>query len=128
MKTIINLAVSNVKKNRTRSILIVISILLTTMLLALIATIGIGILRSGKANAGKLYGNYDGTYSRVNTEQLQKMELRSEFTNIGKQSYVAMVENSEADMSLYWADEQAQENVNITEQLKTGKYAPKKGQ
>lgn len=126
MKTITNLAVSNVKKNRTRSILIVISILLTTMLLALIATIGTGILRSGKANAGKLYGNYDGTYSRVNTEQLQKMELRSEFTNIGKQSYVAMVENSEADMSLYWADEQTQENVNITEQLKTGNM-PQKG-
>lgn len=126
MKTITNLAVSNAKKNRIRSILIIISILLTTMLLTLIATIGTGIIRNGKANAGKLYGNYDGTYSRVNTEQLQKMELRSEFTNIGKQSYVAMVENSEADMSLYWADEQAQENANVTDQMDTGNM-PQKG-
>ena len=126
MKTITNLAVSNVKRNRTRSILIIISILLTTMLLTLIATVGTGILRNGKANAGKLYGNYDGIYSRVNTEQLQKMELRSEFINIGKQSYVAMVENSEADMNLYWADEQAQEDANITDRLETGNM-PQKG-
>lgn len=126
MKTITNLAVSNVKKNRTRSVLVMISILLTTMLLTIIASVGTGIIRSGKQNAGLFYGDYYGTYNQVNEMQLQEMNLQSEFIDVGKQSYVAMVENTEADMYLYWADEQAQKDNNIVKQLENGKM-PEKG-
>ncbi len=120
MNTITNLALSNVKKNKTRSILVVISILLTTMLLTLIATLGATLLKFNRVNAGKLYGGYYGTYSNVSNEQLENMEMQSAFIDIGKQAYTASVESSEADMKLYWADRQTQESANITDQIKAG--------
>ena len=43
MKMITRLAISNNKKNKTRSILIVLSIFLTTVLLSAIATFGMEI-------------------------------------------------------------------------------------
>ena len=45
MKTISRIAYSNDKKNKTRSILIMMSICLTTMLLVIISTGGNGMLR-----------------------------------------------------------------------------------
>ena len=44
MKTISRIAYSNDKRNRTRSILIMMSICLTTMLLVIISTVGNGMI------------------------------------------------------------------------------------
>ena len=44
MKTISRIAYSNDKKNKTRSILIMMSICLTTMLLVIISTVGNGVI------------------------------------------------------------------------------------
>lgn len=120
MNTITSLAVSNVKKNRIRSILVLISVFLTTVLLSVIASLGYGILESNRANAGKFYGDYFGSYSRVTDEQLLEMEKRSEFINIGKAAYVSQVDNQKADMSLSWMDETAQKAANMPEKLETG--------
>ena len=48
MKTISRIAYSNDKKNKTRSILIMMSICLTTMLLVIISTVGNGMIRLQK--------------------------------------------------------------------------------
>lgn len=126
MSTITHLALSNVKKNKTRSILVVMSILLTTMLLTIVASLGTAMLKHGQVNAGKLYGDFFGTYSKVSEEQLKNMELQSAFIDIGKQAYVATVENRDADMHLYWVDAQAQKSYNIQDRIESG-YMPKKG-
>lgn len=125
MSTITSLAVSNIKKNRTRSVLILISVFLTTVLLCIIASLGNGILQSNRVNAGKLYGDYFGSYSRVTEEQLQKMEKRSEFINIGKSSYVGQVEHQKADMGLSWMDETAQKAANMEDKLESGRMPEK---
>ena len=49
MKTISRIAYSNDKKNKTRSILIMMSICLTTMLLVIISTVGNGMIRLQKS-------------------------------------------------------------------------------
>ena len=46
MKTISRIAYSNDKRNRTRSILIMMAICLTTMLLVIISTVGNGVIHS----------------------------------------------------------------------------------
>ena len=51
MKTISRIAYSNDKKNKTRSILIMMSICLTTMLLVIISTVGNGMIRLQKSQA-----------------------------------------------------------------------------
>ncbi len=48
MKTISRIAYSNDKRNRTRSILIMMAICLTTMLLVIISTVGNGVIHLQK--------------------------------------------------------------------------------
>lgn len=118
--TITSLAYSNLKKNRSRSILIVISIFLTTLLLSVIAAFGYGNVMQYRLNAGKLYGNYYGTFSRVTEEQYENMKLRGEFTNIGRAAFVGEVEQKDVEMSLSWMDETVADNTNFNDSLKEG--------
>ena len=55
MKTISRIAYSNDKRNRTRSILIMMAICLTTMLLVIISTVGNGVIRLQKSQAASSY-------------------------------------------------------------------------
>ena len=50
MKTISRIAYSNDKRNRTRSILIMMAICLTTMLLVIISTVGNGVIHLQKSH------------------------------------------------------------------------------
>ena len=51
MKTITKLAASNIRQNRTRSILIALSIFLSTSLLTVIAEFGYGLVSHGKSTS-----------------------------------------------------------------------------
>lgn len=126
--TVTNLAVSNIKKNRSRSILIMISVFLTTMLLSVIAAFGYGIVKHNRLNAGTIYGNYYGTFSRVSQKQYETIKLRSEFTNIGRAAYAAEVAQEEASMNLSWMDQDAAENINFSGTLKEGRLPRKENE
>lgn len=128
MKTITNLAASNIRKNRTRSILIVISIFLTTLLIQIIASFGTGMIRYNRANAGKLYGNYSGTFSRVSEEQYEIITKRSEFIGVGRVASVAEVEQKDVKMGLICTDTKGAENVNLFDQIKEGKLPQKENE
>lgn len=121
MKTVTQLALANDRANKSRSILITISIVLTTMLLTVIATWGNGIVKSQKANAGSMYGRYYGRFKGVNEEQVKEMNRRSEFTDIGKMSYVGQVENR-LKMYLYCVDETTRKLGNMDAALIEGSY------
>ncbi|HEX3022528.1 MAG TPA: ABC transporter permease, partial [Lachnospiraceae bacterium] len=127
MNTITRLAISNDRKNRTRSILIIISIALTTMLLTIIATFCYGFVKSNRINAKQLYGNYYGTYNDVNDEQLKEMKLRSEFSDIGLVAYSGAVE-SKNDIYLYWGDDTAYEMGNLKQAVEEGTFPVRKDQ
>ncbi len=62
MKTISRIAYSNDKRNRTRSILIMMAICLTTMLLVIISTVGNGMIRLQKSQAAGSYGSNYGLF------------------------------------------------------------------
>ena len=83
MKTISKIAYSNDKKNKTRSILIMIAICLSTMLLTMISTIGNGIIRLQRDNAAETYGSNYGIFLSVNEKQLQELKRHSEIDRIG---------------------------------------------
>lgn len=121
MKTITNLAWSNIKKDRVRSMLMIISIFMTTVLLTMIAVIGNGMTVVSKANAGLWYGTYYGTYKNITEEQAAQMKLRSEFTDIGKKAVFGMVD-SDRDLFLAWADDMCMEMNNMVKQLAEGSY------
>lgn len=121
MKTLANLALSNNKSNKTRSILIILSVTLTTLLLMVIATFGYGIVKSNKSNAGSLYGSYYGSFLGVSEKQLYEMKLRSEFKEIGKTAYVGEVDN-DMDINLYSTDEMSRKLMNFDQNLEEGQF------
>lgn len=95
MNTINKIALSNNKKNRLRSILIMITIALTTMLLAILSTYAYGTIKTYKANTGILYGDFYGTYRNVSANQIVEMNRRAEFTEIGLMSDAGIVNEKE---------------------------------
>ena len=121
-RTIHRLALSNVRQNRSRSILMILSIFLTTLLLSTIAGVGCGAVRNNRVNAGNLYGNYVATLSKVTEEQFDMLGLRSEFTHVGRETYVAQVDSGKAgiDMGLSFMDITAAENTNFDHSLQAG--------
>lgn len=92
MRTITELAKANVKKDRTRSILILISITLTTLLLTAVSGAGYGLIRMQAANAAELYGEFYGIYRDVPTENIEEMARHAEFTSIGMSADYAEVD------------------------------------
>lgn len=120
--TIHRLALSNVRQNKSRSILMILSIFLTTLLLSAIAGIGCGAVRNNRVNAGNLYGNYVATLKKVTQEQYEMLGLRSEFTHVGRNAYVAQIDSGKAgiDMELSFMDITAAENTNFDHLLKAG--------
>lgn len=127
MKMITSLAVSNVKKNRTRSILIMISIFMTTLLLTAIGTMGNGLIRHEKTNAEILYGSYYGTFGGVKEENIREMERRSEFTDIGRMAALGEIEG-DGNFSLIYADDKARSMTNLKQKLKEGSFPEKENE
>ena len=78
MKTISRIAYSNDKRNRTRSILIMMAICLTTMLLVIISTVGNGVIHLQKSQAASSYGSNYGLFIAADGTQLKEVERRAE--------------------------------------------------
>jgi len=108
MKTTTKLAISNLKANKSRTILISISIMLTTMLLTVIALSGYGIIKENKINAAKWYGEHFGGYVRVGDDIFEKMKIHGEFFDVGKMTNFASVSLEGADGIFSYIDETAQ--------------------
>lgn len=83
MKTISRIAYSNDKKNKTRSILIMMAICLTTMLLVIISIVGNGMIRLQKSQAASSYGSNYGLFIAADGTQLKEVERRAEISDIG---------------------------------------------
>lgn len=107
MKTITKTAISNLKHNKNRSILIGIAIMLTTCLLMIIGTSAIGVVKYSVANAGLKYGNFHGGYFRVTEEQVEKIKHHAEFTEVGITETIATLQIQKADGTLVYMDDKA---------------------
>ncbi|BCN32679.1 ABC transporter permease [Anaeromicropila herbilytica] len=121
MKSITNLAISNDKNNKTRSILIIITILLSTMLLTVIALICYSSIAYNHKNAGAIYGSYYGTYANITENQIHEMTLRNEFSDIGKIAYAGIVK-SDNNVKMYWLDDTVRKLANLNQNLEKGAF------
>lgn len=121
MGTITELARANVRKDRTRSILLTISIVLTTLLLTAVSGAGYGIIRIQMANMAELYGEYYGIYSGVTAENIEEMARHAAFTDIGRGADYAEVESSKT-LILTCMDETARELSRMERSIVEGHY------
>lgn len=114
MKTTTKLAASNIKTNKSRTVLISISVMLTTMLLTVIALSGYGFAKEQRVNAAKRYGEHFGGYVRVSNEIYEKMKIHGEFLDVGKMTNFASVSLEDADGILSYMDETAQKLGHVS--------------
>ena len=122
MNTIRHIAWSNNKKNKTRSVLIILSIFLSTALLSLICTFAYGLIKMQKQNAAANYGSYYGMCRAVTQQQLREMERHGEFARLGLMASVGMISHEEARVSFTMADKNTLDMSNISGSLKEGTF------
>lgn len=120
MKILRKIAVSNNKENKTRSLLIMAAIALTTMLITAIGTFGYGGIKGNIENAENLYGNYMGAFSGMGNDQINEMRKRGEFDKIGLMASVGE-SDTKGNSKLVWADERALIMMNAYSMLRDGK-------
>ena len=126
MKTISRIAYSNDKKNKTRSILIMMSICLTTMLLVIISTVGNGMIRLQKSQAAGSYGSNYGLFVAADASQLKEVSRRAEIDAIGIMCTEGIIKGNE-NGGFVCMDETARKMLpyNKEYELKEGKYPEK---
>ena len=128
MKTISRIAYSNDKRNRTRSILIMMAICLTTMLLVIISTVGNGVIHLQKSQAASSYGSNYGLFIAADGTQLKEVERRAEISDIGIMCTEGILKGNE-NGGFVSADETVRKMLPYNQEyvLKEGTY-PKKAQ
>lgn len=128
MKTISRIAYSNDKRNRTRSILTMMSICLTTMLLVIISTVGNGVIRLQKSQAASSYGSNYGLFIAADGTQLKEVERRAEISDIGIMCTEGILKGNE-NGGFVSADETVRKMLPYNQEyvLKEGTY-PEKAQ
>ena len=126
MKTISRIAYSNDKKNKTRSILIMMSICLTTMLLMIISTVGNGMIRLQKSQAASSYGSNYGLFVAADASQLKEVSRRAEIDAMGILCTEGIIKGNE-NGGFVCMDETARKMLpyNKEYELKEGKYPEK---
>ena len=95
MKTINRIAYSNDKRNRTRSILIMMAICLTTMLLVIISTVGNGVIHLQKSQAAGSYGSNYGLFVSADGSQLKEVNRRAEIDATGTMCTEGIIKGNE---------------------------------
>ena len=124
MKILTKIAMANNRENKTRSILIMAAVALTTMLITAIGTFGYGGMKGNVENAEILYGNYLGAFSQIEEEQLHEMEKRGEIDQIGLTAYGGEAD-TKGSSQLLWADEKALIMTNGYAMIREGKIPEK---
>ena len=128
MKTLSRIAYSNDKRNRTRSILIMMAICLTTMLIVIISTVGNGVFHLQKSQAASSYGSNYGLFIAADGTQLKEVERRAEISDIGIMCTEGILKGNE-NGGFVSADETVRKMLPYNQEylLKEGTY-PEKSQ
>ena len=123
MKTISRIAYSNDKRNRTRSILIMMAICLATMLLVIISTVGNGVIHLQKSQAAGSYGSNYGLFVSADGSQLKEVNRRAEIDATGTMCTEGIIKGNE-NGGFVCMDETARKMLpyNKEYELKEGKY------
>lgn len=130
---IAKVALSNDKKNKTRSFLIMVAVFLTTMLLTILCTYANGINKSNRANAGMQYGHFYGAWQSLDQEQLQEMGRRGEFSEIGTMAMAGLLQGNttgreKVDASMVTADDTSLSLTNLDREIKEGHFPEKENE
>lgn len=127
MSTITNLSRANNRKNPTRSILIIIAVIISALLLTAISLFGYSTVTFQQENAKDLYGSFYGMYAGITDEQIVELERRAEIDKVGKAANTGVLEGK-GKRNVKWISSSAQKMTNMKRQLKSGRFPEKENE
>ncbi len=127
MNTITMVAWSNNKKNKTRSILIMLAVFLSAVLLTVISTSAYGLIHMEKENAAGKYGSDYGIFRSVKPKQLEEMKRHGEFSLTGVTASAGMAD-VEGVYGLFMSDANYREMSNLASLLSEGSFPEKENE
>ncbi len=120
MININKIAVSNLKSAKLRSILTIITIALTTCLLASVGIITLNMIDHFKASAIKTAGNSHGFYRRLDESKVNKVKNHREIESVGiNSSELGKNTIGKTDFSMFYIDDKGCEMAN--QEVENGK-------
>lgn len=123
MNTVNQTAWANFKKNKGKNILTGIAIVLTTLLIFVIPTIGFGQIDAQMVAVNELYPTFHGMYRGVDEKTVEKMRPRAEVEVMGLRQDVAQIPIEDGVALMLYCDETMRE-LGKTD-LETG-YPPER--
>ena len=124
MKTIFSLAISNLKKNKSKSFLVLITIILTTALLTSVGLTCANWIEANTEITRQRVGAYDGLYLGVSPEQITNIKNNEDAAEVAIRTTLGRIRNEEDFLGIMYVDENTPEkiNMNITEGEFPSKY------
>lgn len=113
MKTTSKLALSSLKKTKSKSILVIITIMLSTILLTSVGITCANWFEMNKLRTVEDYGSNHSTYKSITEEQVEVLENHISIEKFGVQRTVANSEYGESTLSLVYLNENTKEMRNV---------------
>lgn len=107
MKMTTQIAFDNMKYHRSRNILVGIAIMLTTLLLFVVPSVGKSMIDTQNTAVNKYYPTWHAIYPNVDTDTMQKLVLHHDIERYGLMMNVGEMMLENADVSLIYLDENA---------------------
>ena len=113
MSTLSTLAKGNLKSNKSKSILIILTILLTTTLLTSVSITCLNWFNANKQVTIERSGSFHGVYKRVNTNDVNILKNNIDIERIGVFKTVGYSNFKENDLSFVYIDDNTKDMNNV---------------
>lgn len=104
MKMVTQIAFANMKYHKSRNILIGIAMILTTLLLFLVPSVGVGIINGQFAVVNELYPTWHALYRSVDQDTADRLAVHREIGRYGLRSDAGVVPVAGANISMMYLD------------------------
>lgn len=128
MINVTKIAKNNIKYNKSKSILIILTIFLATTLLSSVAMVGLDWNEVNKRNVIQYYGSYHGLYGRVDETKYEKIKSHKDIELTGIINGIGAIKefDDETKISLSFVDENAAKLNSL--ELVQGKFPTNKNE
>ena len=113
MSTLSSLAKGNLKNNKSKSILIAFTIMLTTILLTSVGLTCLNWVKANKEITIERVGSYHSTYKNITIKELDIIKNNIDIEKFGVLRTVGVAEENENTLSVIYTDEDSAEMGNV---------------
>ena len=109
MKTVTRTALANVRQNRHRNVISGVAIILTTLLIFMVLTVGYASMKVRFAGVNAYYPPYHAMFRQVSEENAQKLKSHNDMEEVGLRSDLGEGVDDDSLILFLWMDDQALE-------------------